>query len=47
MSDTALIETARDFNRFYTNFLGLLNKAYLDSPYTLTDAPHSLRDRLA
>ena len=31
MSDTALIETARDFNRFYTNFLGLLNKAYLDS----------------
>ncbi|MBB4234316.1 bifunctional helix-turn-helix transcriptional regulator/GNAT family N-acetyltransferase [Rhizobium esperanzae] len=38
MSDIALIETARDFNRFYTNFLGLLNKAYLDSPYTLTDA---------
>ncbi|ARM89091.1 MarR family transcriptional regulator protein [Rhizobium sp. CIAT894] len=38
MSGTALIETARDFNRFYTNFLGLLNKAYLDSPYTLTDA---------
>ncbi|MDF0697037.1 helix-turn-helix domain-containing GNAT family N-acetyltransferase [Rhizobium sp. MC63] len=38
MPDTALIETARDFNRFYTNFLGLLNKAYLDSPYTLTGA---------
>ena len=38
MSDTALIETARDFNRFYTNFLGLLNKAYLDTPFTLTDA---------
>ncbi|WP_064694620.1 bifunctional helix-turn-helix transcriptional regulator/GNAT family N-acetyltransferase [Rhizobium aegyptiacum] len=38
MPDIALIETARDFNRFYTNFLGLLNKAYLDSPYTLTDA---------
>ncbi|OWV74175.1 MarR family transcriptional regulator [Rhizobium sp. N122] len=38
MRDIALIETARDFNRFYTNFLGLLNKAYLDSPYTLTDA---------
>ncbi|MBB4289627.1 DNA-binding MarR family transcriptional regulator/GNAT superfamily N-acetyltransferase [Rhizobium leguminosarum] len=38
MSDIALIETARDFNRFYTNFLGLLNKAYLDSPFTLTDA---------
>ena len=38
MSDIALIETARDFNRFYTNFLGLLNKAYLDTPFTLTDA---------
>ncbi|RFB91595.1 MarR family transcriptional regulator [Rhizobium leguminosarum bv. trifolii] len=38
MRDIALIETARDFNRFYTNFLGLLNKAYLDSPFTLTDA---------
>ncbi|WP_434710423.1 helix-turn-helix domain-containing GNAT family N-acetyltransferase [Rhizobium sp. YTUHZ045] len=38
MSDIPLIETARDFNRFYTNFLGLLNKAYLDSPFTLTDA---------
>jgi DNA-binding MarR family transcriptional regulator/GNAT superfamily N-acetyltransferase len=32
------IEAIRDFNRFYTNFLGLLNRAYLDSPYTLTDA---------
>lgn len=38
MSDIALIKTARDFNRFYTNFLGLLNKAYLDSRFTLTDA---------
>jgi len=38
MSDIALIETARDFNRFYTNFLGLLNKAYLDTAFTLTDA---------
>lgn len=38
MSHIALIETARDFNRFYTNFLGLLNKAYLDTPFTLTDA---------
>jgi DNA-binding MarR family transcriptional regulator/ribosomal protein S18 acetylase RimI-like enzyme len=38
MSDSALIETARDFNRFYTNVLGVLNKAYLDTPYTLTDA---------
>lgn len=32
------VEAVRDFNRFYTNFLGVLNKAYLDSPYTLTDA---------
>lgn len=38
MSNLSLIETARDFNRFYTNFLGLLNKAYLDTPFTLTDA---------
>ncbi len=38
MTDIALIESAREFNRFYTNFLGLLNKAYLDTPFTLTDA---------
>jgi DNA-binding MarR family transcriptional regulator/GNAT superfamily N-acetyltransferase len=38
MHDSALIEAARDFNRFYTNFLGVLNKAYLDTPFTLTDA---------
>ncbi|MGV2099577.1 bifunctional helix-turn-helix transcriptional regulator/GNAT family N-acetyltransferase [Rhizobium sp. 21-4511-3d] len=38
MTDSALIEAARDFNRFYTNFLGVLNKAYLDTPFTLTDA---------
>ncbi|OCI95774.1 MarR family transcriptional regulator [Rhizobium sp. AC27/96] len=31
------IDAVRNFNRFYTNFLGVLNKAYLDSPYTLTD----------
>ncbi|MGO8077915.1 MarR family transcriptional regulator, partial [Rhizobium leguminosarum] len=36
MSDITLIETASDFNRFYTNFLGLMNKAYLDTPFTLT-----------
>ncbi|KRB61502.1 MarR family transcriptional regulator [Rhizobium sp. Root708] len=34
----AIIEAVRDFNRFYTRFLGLLNKAYLDTPFTLTDA---------
>jgi DNA-binding MarR family transcriptional regulator/ribosomal protein S18 acetylase RimI-like enzyme len=38
MTDLSLIESAREFNRFYTNFLGLLNKAYLDTPFTLTDA---------
>jgi DNA-binding MarR family transcriptional regulator/GNAT superfamily N-acetyltransferase len=38
MSDSALIDAARDFNRFYTNFLGVLNRAYLDTPFTLTDA---------
>jgi len=38
MTDSALIEAARDFNRFYTNLLGVLNKAYLDTPFTLTDA---------
>lgn len=36
--DISSIEAIRDFNRFYTNFLGVLNRAYLDSPYTLTDA---------
>jgi hypothetical protein len=38
MHDSALIEATRDFNRFYTNFIGVLNKAYLDTPFTLTDA---------
>lgn len=38
MSNSELIEAARDFNRFYTNFLGVLNRAYLDTPFTLTDA---------
>ncbi len=38
MFDQQLVEAARDFNRFYTNFLGVLNKAYLDTPFTLTDA---------
>jgi DNA-binding MarR family transcriptional regulator/GNAT superfamily N-acetyltransferase len=38
MCDSALVEATRDFNRFYTNILGVLNKAYLDTPFTLTDA---------
>ena len=36
-ADFTTIDAVRNFNRFYTNFLGVLNKAYLDSPYTLTD----------
>ena len=37
VDEFATIDAVRDFNRFYTNFLGVLNKAYLGSPYTLTD----------
>lgn len=36
-TDLAAIDAVREFNRFYTNFLGVLDKAYLDSPYALTD----------
>lgn len=32
------IQAIRKFNRFYTNFLGLLNETLLDSPVTLTEA---------
>lgn len=31
------IQAIRKFNRFYTNFLGLLNETILDSPVTLTE----------
>lgn len=34
---TALIEDIRKFNRFYTGILGLLNRYYLDSGYTLAE----------
>ena len=37
-SSLATVDAVRDFNRFYTNFLGVLNRAYLDSDYTLTEA---------
>lgn len=33
-----LIEKVRAFNRFYTNQLGLLGRAFLDSAFTLTEA---------
>ncbi|MDO1584431.1 bifunctional helix-turn-helix transcriptional regulator/GNAT family N-acetyltransferase [Rhizobium oryzicola] len=36
MSD--VIDTVRSFNRFYTDRLGLLSQAYLQSPYSLTEA---------
>lgn len=32
-----LIEDIRKFNRFYTGILGLLNRYYLDSGYTLAE----------
>ncbi|TCL73798.1 helix-turn-helix domain-containing GNAT family N-acetyltransferase [Rhizobium sp. BK251] len=38
VSREALIDAVRDFNRFYTNWLGVLDRAYLASPYTLTEA---------
>jgi DNA-binding MarR family transcriptional regulator/GNAT superfamily N-acetyltransferase len=37
MKDDVAIKQVRDFNRVYTNILGLLNKHILDSPYTLTE----------
>lgn len=36
MSD--ILDTIRSFNRFYTDHLGLLSQAYLQSPYSLTEA---------
>lgn len=37
INKTALIEDIRKFNRFYTGILGLLNRYYLDSGYTLAE----------
>jgi DNA-binding MarR family transcriptional regulator len=31
------IERIRRFNRFYTNIIGLLERHYLDTPYSLTE----------
>ena len=33
----ALIDRIRDFNRFYTNIIGLLDQHFLDSPFSLTE----------
>lgn len=32
-----LIDKVRDFNRFYTNVIGLLDRHFLDTPYSLTE----------
>lgn len=37
IDELALIEEIRKFNRFYTEVLGLLNRHYLDSGYSLTE----------
>lgn len=33
-----LVGEIRDFNRFYTNFIGLINQTILESPYSLAEA---------
>lgn len=37
IKDDVVVKQIRDFNRVYTNILGLLNRHILDSPYTLTE----------
>lgn len=32
-----LIDRIREFNRFYTNIIGLLDRQYLDTPFSLTE----------
>ncbi len=34
----AAVTSVREFNRFYTNVIGLLRGKYLDTPYSLTEA---------
>jgi len=36
-NDQELIDRIRDFNRFYTNIIGLLDQHFLDSPFSLTE----------
>jgi DNA-binding MarR family transcriptional regulator/GNAT superfamily N-acetyltransferase len=36
--DDAAVAAVREFNRFYTNVIGLLRGKYLDTPYSLTEA---------
>jgi DNA-binding MarR family transcriptional regulator len=35
--EQALIDRIRSFNRFYTNVLGLLDRHFLDTPFSLTE----------
>jgi DNA-binding MarR family transcriptional regulator len=35
--DQTLIDRIRDFNRFYTNIIGLLDRHFLDTPFSLTE----------
>jgi DNA-binding MarR family transcriptional regulator len=32
-----VIDKVREFNRFYTNVIGLLNRHFLDTPFSLTE----------
>lgn len=36
--EKSVIGNIRSFNRYYTNIIGLLDKGYLDTVYTLTEA---------
>jgi DNA-binding MarR family transcriptional regulator len=35
--DQELIDRIRSFNRFYTNIIGLLDRHFLDTPFSLTE----------
>jgi DNA-binding MarR family transcriptional regulator/GNAT superfamily N-acetyltransferase len=37
-ADDVAVAAVREFNRFYTNVIGLLRGKYLDTPYSLTEA---------
>ena len=36
-SDQEIVDRIRSFNRFYTNIIGLLDRHFLDSPFSLTE----------
>ncbi len=37
MKKSRAIKEIRSFNRFYTNIIGVMNRNFLDSPYSLTE----------